>query len=364
VRRLIDGRGLLSVVALCTVFSGCLATSDGGAQRRTPHPTTVARDAVPKKRAPTVSASSRFFAPTSVWNVPLAADAPLDPQSPLLVATLLRQVTLEVAAQRGPYVNTIQYSTPVYTVRKSQRRVPVQLDTYTPSRLQRAFRAVPLPNRAHPADGTDAHLTVWQPSTDRMWEFWKLQRRKGRWHAAWGGAMRKVSRRGGYYKRTVWPGARSYWGATATSLPLVGGLIRINELRAGRVDHALALGLPEIRSGVFSLPAQRTDGTVDRMDAIPAGARFRLDPTLDLSTLQMPPFVRVLAEAAQKYGMIVRDTSGAIAFYGEDPRPRDPNPYPRLIGPAYDNGHLYEDLAQFPWDRLQLVRMRLQPVKR
>jgi hypothetical protein len=72
----------------------------------------------------------------------------------------------------------------------------------------------------------------------------------------------------------------------------------------------------------------------------------------------------VLAEAAQTYGLVVRDTSGAVTFYGEDPRSQPRNPYRRLIGPAYDNGHLYEQLAQFPWDRLRLVQMKLRAVRR
>ena len=38
------------------------------------------------------------------------------------------------------------------------------------------------------------------------------------------------------------------------------------------------------RAGVFSWPAQRTDGLLDSPDAIPEGARFRLDPNLDIAS--------------------------------------------------------------------------------
>ncbi|HEV3228212.1 MAG TPA: hypothetical protein VGY97_01960, partial [Solirubrobacteraceae bacterium] len=217
----------------------------------------------------------------------------------------------------------------------------------------------PLPASARPAAGTDAHLTVWQPATNELWEFWKLRRENGAWHTMWGGAIRNATASPGYFTTNSWPGAQPYWGATATSLPLVGGLIRLDDLRQGHIDHALALGIPQTRSGVYTSPAERTDGTVASTAAVPEGARFRLDPHLDLSRLGLPPFVLMLAQAAQAHGVVVRDTAGAVTFYGEDPRPSSPNPYTSLIGPSYDNGSLFSLLARFPWNHLQLLQMQL-----
>ena len=51
----------------------------------------------------------------------------------------------------------------------------------------------------------------------------------------------------------------------------------LDELKAGRIDHALAINLPAPRAGVFAWPAQRTDGT-GPPTALPEGARLRLDP--------------------------------------------------------------------------------------
>ena len=39
--------------------------------------------------------------------------------------------------------------------------------------LQNAFNAVPIP-RVPGRAGTDGNLAVYQPSTDTMWEFWRL----------------------------------------------------------------------------------------------------------------------------------------------------------------------------------------------
>jgi hypothetical protein len=130
----------------------------------------------------------------------------------------------------------------------------------------------------------------------------------------------------------------------------------IDELRRGRIDHALALALPFPRAGVYAWPAQRSDGTDPSPRAIPEGARLRIDPRLDLARLELPRQTRMMAEAAQRYGMIVRDRTGhAIAFYGEDPAPTGNDPYPALYDQQFPN----ELLAQFPWDHVQLLEMHL-----
>jgi hypothetical protein len=189
-----------------------------------------------------------------------------------------------------------------------------------------------------------------------MWEFWHLRREDGQWRAAWGGAMRDVSAGPGYFTRGSWPGGEPYWGATATSLPLIAGLIRISELERGRIDHALAIAIPNARAKAAAWPAQRTDGTLSTPDAVPEGARFRLDPKLDITALDLPPAARAIAIAAQRYGLIVRDkTLHATGFFAEDPTPSGRNPYPRLFGGRTPG----EVLARFPWQHLQLMPMRL-----
>ncbi len=170
----------------------------------------------------------------------------------------------------------------------------------------------------------------------------------------------------GYYTPDAWPGATHWWGATASGLPVIGGTMLLDELASGHIDHALAMNIPTARSGVFSWPAQGTDGTGGPA-AIPEGARFRLDPNLDIAALQLPPLVRMMAEAAQRYGMVVRDQTGpenAISFFAEDTS---------LLGtddPFWAGGHPRPDgylqglwprqlLAKFPWAHLQLLRMSL-----
>src|SRR6185437_2223459 len=66
-----------------------------------------------------------------------------------------------------------QYSTPIYTVPANQPTVPVIMDYNNP--LAPAMSAVPIPANALPAAGTDEEATVYQPSSDTLWEMWKLR---------------------------------------------------------------------------------------------------------------------------------------------------------------------------------------------
>ncbi len=319
------------------------------APREEPSPEEVPVEETPGGEALTPSAPQ--FAPDSVWNAPLS-DLPLyvDPESTTLVHALASVVEEELARKVGPWVTRTSFSTPIYSVPADQPTVRVLLDNNN-APLQRAFDAVPLPVGAQPASGSDAQLTVWQPGADRLWEFWHMDLIDGQWHAGWGGAIEGVSQSTGYFSAESWPGARSNWGATATSLPLAGGLITLEDLERGTIDHALALGYPLTESRVFRFPAQRTDGRSESPYALPEGLRLRIDPTLDLSSLHLPPFTLMIARAAQRYGIVLRDTSGVVDFFGQDPTPTGGEPF----APWLEGKKPWQLLAQFPWDRLQVL---------
>jgi hypothetical protein len=298
-----------------------------------------------------------LFAPASVWNAPIPADAPVDPNSAYLVQSLTAEIAREEAAGIGPWIQTTDSSTPLYTVPRDQPTIPVRLPVQSGRfvALQRALLHVPIPANATPAAGSDRHMTIYQPATDRMWDLWEAAKLPDGWHAAWGGAIDHVSRFPGYYTAGAWPGATSQWGATASSFPVIGGTILVRELRRGRIDHALAMDVPDTRAGVFAWPAQRTDGTGGE-DTLPEGARLRIDPRVHLGSLGLPPATLVLARAAQRYGIIVRDrTTHATAFYAQDPTPRRYDPYAELFG-GESPGAL---MAAFPWTDLQVMRMSI-----
>ena len=133
---------------------------------------------------------------------------------------------------------------------------------------------------------------------------------------------------------------------------------RFGELRRREIDHGLALTIPEVRARFYSWPAARTDGQVESPTAIPQGTRFRLDPKLDVSRLAVHPLVREMARAAQRYGLVVRDRGGAVAFYGEDPGRLGSNPYSG-VGGIFGGESASALMRQFPWSRLQALKTDL-----
>jgi len=367
-RMLLAAVGLLAVAAAATAGLVVVGLSGPDPETGTVRSPSAAPAASPETDETASKAASpptvrrpvtdRLFARDSFWNERLHDETPLDPSSAVLVQALVGEVQRERDAVIGPWIATAESSTPLYRVGPSQPTVRVRLERKNlpgGKALARAFAKVPIPKDANPAAGSDRHMAIWQPSTDKLWEFFGARRTDDGWRTNWGGAIRRVSKSPGYYTARAWRGATRNWGATASSLPVIGGTMLLDELKQGEIDHALAINLPRPRAGQFAWPAQRTDGT-GLPTTLPEGARLRLDPALNLEELNLPRLTRMMVEAAQRYGLVVRDqTYNAITFLGEDPSPRSRNPYKRY----YLGRPPSELLTNFPWDRLQVLEMHL-----
>lgn len=301
----------------------------------------------------------RFFSPTSFWNSEPGLLAALDPQSGSLTHAFLGEIEAAITAGTGPWINTTNYSVPIVRVPANQPNVRVKLaSNYSAPYLQAAWEQVPIPATAKPSEGTDATLLVYQPSSDKLWEFWRASHTESGWQAAWGGAIQNTSKNWGAYNSEAWAGAKPWWGSSASSLSIAGGLITLEDLERGAIDHALSLAIPNVRAGTYSSPAQRTDGASTNSLSLPEGAHLRLDPSLDLEKLKMPPLTRMIAHAAQRYGIFVRDRAKVIHFFAEDPTSLPTNPYLGKAG-YFDGQSPAKLLASFPWSHLQLLRMDL-----
>lgn len=292
-----------------------------------------------RAEAPPAPHRGTFFAPDSVWNTPVPADAELDATSDVVVRELARQ------AAAGATINVGSYSTPVYTVPADQPTVTVRDidDGFLNEPGPYSWGRVPLPPDARGAAGEDRHLVVWQPSTDTMWEFWRFSRTASGPQALHGARIDGVSRSDGSIPAP--------YGASASGIAVAAGMVTAQDLAAGSIDHALAIGIPETRADAFVAPATRTDGYVTRASAPVMGSRFRLDPSVDVDALGLPPLTRMVAHAAQRYGIVVRDRSGSVSFYGDDPVVTGTDPFT----PVLAGGEMGEVMRTFPWQHIQLV---------
>ncbi|UUY03507.1 hypothetical protein LRS13_23020 [Svornostia abyssi] len=340
-----------AVCAAAVLAGGCGDDPEQVTVTETVTRTDTRQDApTPKATTPSEStARPEFYAPDSPWNTPIANEAALDPRSARYIDRLQRMVDID-----GTTVAIETFSIPIYRVGPDQARVRVELDRRAPA-LQRAFDAVPVPDDAKAADGTDRALLIYQESTDTIWEFWRFRRENGGLRAGWGGRMADVSKNPGYYRMRTEPEIeKPFWGFNATNLGGATGVMTIDELRRGRIDHVLALAIPEARKDVCAAPANGTDGATEEPDAIPEGARFRLDPDLDVDALDVPEMTKIMARAAQRYGVVVTNRGGAVAFWAEDPSQYDGDPYEDLL-----DGSSPAEVAQaFPFDRLQTLKLQ------
>ena len=301
-----------------------------------------------------VQASDRIFAPDSFWYQPIPKDAPLHPNSTNFVAEFRRQIK---AYYGTVSINTVSYACPIYVVGPDVKPVTVtewdaQKKGFKDKRLAAQWLAVPIPDYAAQADGTDAEMCIYQPSSDSLWEFWQTRKVDGQWQACWGGGMRNVSKNPG-----IW---ENHYGTTATSLPFIGGQLTHAELRRGVIEHVMGIALVDAEHyNIISWPATRSDGYNPKKEPnrIPEGLRFRLDPAVNVEALNLSPVGKVIARAAQKYGFVVWDKAGAITLRADNPKSctqrGEKDPLPELFGgkPAWSI------LQGMPWERLQFLPM-------
>lgn len=315
----------------------------------TPPLSTEAKDAATK---------NFIFSPTSFWYQAIPADVPLHANSSNFVKEFMRQKS---AYYGNVNINLTSFASPVYYAEESTPKVKVtqwdcQKKGFKDKSLAAQWAQVPIPEYAVPAKGSDAEMTVYEPSTDTLWEFWRMQKQQGEWQACWGGRIVNASKNEGVFN--------SFYGTTATSLPFIGGQITAEELKSGEINHVIGISLVDIeKSAIFSWPAHRSDGYNPNKapNRIPEGLRFRLDPTVNVDALKMHPIGKVIAKAAQKYGFVVWDKAGAISL-------RVQNPYSyvdikqgnQLVSPydeLFSGTKSYAILEGFPWEKLQFLPM-------
>lgn len=154
------------------------------------------------------------------------------------------------------------------------------------------------------------------------WDFWHASNTGGSWSCGVCAMMDTSSSSDGVrpYPQSMYPTWWESHGARACGFPLAAGLITVEEMQAGRIEHALVFAYPGIRSRYFMAPAstaQPTVGALSSTSGIPCGARIQLDPTIDVNTLGLSASGRVIARALQEYGAYIGDFNGSISLFAD-----------------------------------------------
>jgi hypothetical protein len=102
--------------------------------------------------------------------------------------------------------------------------------------------------------------------------------------------------------------------ADAAGLPILPGLLRWNEVRAGRVDHAIRF-TTDITSRHHIWPARHDAGSRDSRAYPPMGARFRLRRSFP--TAGFGADAKAVIAAMKRYGLVLADNGSPWYFQGE-----------------------------------------------
>ena len=103
--------------------------------------------------------------------------------------------------------------------------------------------------------------------------------------------------------------------ADAAGLPMLQGLVRLDEVRSGAIHHALRFtAVRTDRSYLW--PARHQAGAANDPTLPPMGARFRLRSSFNIS--HYSPQAQVILRAMQHYGMIVADNGSNWFFQGTE----------------------------------------------
>jgi hypothetical protein len=105
----------------------------------------------------------------------------------------------------------------------------------------------------------------------------------------------------------------TWTSADAAGLPIFPGLVRYDEVAAGKIQHAFRFTLPHT-SAAFTPPASHDAATSSDPTAPPMGMRLRLKSSYNISGFDAT--MQVILTAMQKYGLILADNGSALYVTG------------------------------------------------
>ncbi len=282
------------------------------------------------------STFERLYSDDSPFNQKIAVGAPIDSKSAHMIGSLVR-----AGRKQGFLIALKRWTIPIYYASADTPRYRVRMTAkWAPASW---FEGVPIPDGAAPDPAADGHMVIIDRDTGCEYDFWRAKKRKsGKWRASWGNSLRTDG--DGIFPRGL--------SARGSGFALPARMIFPDELVDGRIDHALQFSYDYPKRGGPVEPATESDGHSRRSDAIPEGARLRLDPTLELDSLGLTRYERIIAEALQQYGMILADNGGGVELQAVHPMSYDDDVY---AGVLPDRRYVY--LNNIPLDRFEVLQL-------
>jgi hypothetical protein len=256
------------------------------------------------------------FPVDNVWNTRVDT-VPVDPRSAAYVASIGASTGLHPDFGADP-----AYGIPFVVVPEGQARVAVSFDYDDESDPGPYPVPADAPIEGGSGSSGDRHVLVVEPGSCKLYElFAAYPRPDGSWQAGSGAVF---DLRGHALRPDGWT------SADAAGLPILPGLVRRDEVAAGRIDHALRFTARRTRKA-HVWPARHDASSITDPNVPPMGQRFRLKASFDTS--RFSPDTRVILEAMKSYGLILADNGSNWYVSGTS-------------DPAWDNDVLNPELRQ------------------
>ena len=240
------------------------------------------------------------FSTGSLWNTDISA-APVDPNSNTLISNWVGSVNLHPDWGTDP-----TYGIPYVVVNGSQGLVKVNLGAYGG---ESDPGPMPVPSTAPVEGGSsssgDRHVLVLDNGNCFLYELYNSSvNSDGSWNADSTAVWDLL---GNEQRPYTWT------SADAAGLPIFPGLVRYDEVAAGKIHHAFRFTLPKT-SAAFIPPASHWAATSSDPTSPPMGMRLRLKSSYNLSGFSTQ--MQVILSAMQTYGLILADNGSALYVTG------------------------------------------------
>jgi hypothetical protein len=260
------------------------------------------------------------FPANNAWNRDVSRD-PVDPRSAQYIASINSRGRRFLHADFG---GGGEYGIPYRVVPQNQRRVPIRFTDYGDESDPGPY---PIPLNAPVERGSDRHVLVVQRGTCRLFELFNAFRSGSGWAASSGAVFNLRSNR-------LRPAG--YTSGDAAGLPILPGLARYDEVRAGAIRHALRFTVSRSQRG-YVHPARHFASSSTDPSLPPMGLRLRLKRSFNARAYRGQ--ARVVLEALKRYGMIVADNGSDWFITGASDRrwnDEDLNQLKRVPGSAFE----------------------------
>jgi len=247
----------------------------------------------------------RAFPADNAWNQDVSS-APVDPNSEAIINFIGPSIGLHPDFGSGLYSGS-SIGIPYAVVGASQGLVNINFTAYGD---ESDPGPMPIPANAqiegypNPGNG-DRHVLVIDNNNCFLYELYNSSvNTDGSWNAD---------------SAAVWDlenGEQRPWtwtSADAAGLPIFPGLVRYDEVAAGKIQHAIRFTLPQSQAAMVP-PASHWAATSSNSIAPPMGMKLRLKANYDIS--QFSTNVQVILTALKTYGIIMADNGSAMYLSG------------------------------------------------